>query len=89
MRHALPTRPFRRDLKRIEKRGWNIEKLQRTISLLQMGAPLPEIARPHKLTGEYAGQWECHIENNWLLVYYRTPDALILMRTGTHEELFG
>jgi len=89
MRRAFPTGPFKRDLKRIEKRGWDVEKLQRTISLLLAGEPLPEIARPHKLSGEYAGQWECHIENNWLLVYYRTPDALILMRTGTHEELLG
>lgn len=89
MRHSLPAGPFKRDLKRIGKRGWKLEKLQRTISLLQTGGPLPEIARPHKLSGQYAGCWECHIENDWLLIYRLTEKELLLARTGTHEDLFG
>ena len=46
------------------------------------------MARPHKLSGEYDGLWECHIENNWLLIYNFNDTEIILFRTGTHEDLF-
>ena len=32
--------------------------------------------------------WECHIEPDWLLVWDQEDDALILVRTGTHTDLF-
>ena len=66
MRRLLPAGPFKRDIKRPEKRGWKVEKLQQTIFLLQTGELLPHIARPHKLFGKYEGLWECHIESDWL-----------------------
>jgi len=88
MRPAFPTGPFKRDLKRLESRGWNIEKLRVMISLLQSGVQLPVKAYPHKLSGEYEGFWECHIESNWLLIYRFTGQQVILARTGTHGDLF-
>lgn len=45
--------------------------------------------RPHKLSGKYEDFWECHIENDWLLIWYiDNEDNLILVRTGTHSDLF-
>jgi len=87
MRRTLPLGTFRKDLKRITKRGWNIGKLNALISLLQSGARLPENAYPHKLSGKYESLWECHIESDWLLIYDVT-DKVLLARTGTHADLF-
>ena len=49
---------------------------------------LPHYFRPHRLTGDWVDYWEGHIEPDWLLIYRRTPTALILVRTGTHADLF-
>ena len=45
--------------------------------------------RPHKLGGEYAGHWECHVAPDWLLIWYSTETELVFVRTGTHVDLFG
>jgi mRNA interferase YafQ len=34
------------------------------------------------------GLWECHIEPDWLLIWDDAEDAIILVRTGTHTDLF-
>ncbi len=88
MREIIRRNRYDRDVKRIVKRGKSIEKLLRTIRLLAQGTELPETARPHKLSGEYAGLWECHVESDWLLIYNSTDTAVILARTGTHADLF-
>lgn len=49
---------------------------------------LPENARPHKLSGEYEGLWECHVGHDWLLVYRANNKEVLLARTGTHADLF-
>ena len=42
------------------------------------------------LTGNYKGFLECHVEPDWLLIYERCSDELVLLlyRTGTHSDLF-
>ena len=32
--------------------------------------------------------WECHIEADWLVIWGPEDDTLILVRTGTHADLF-
>lgn len=85
-----PTTRFQKDLKRIEKRGYNISLLTEVIKKLATGEPLPEKNRDHNLQGEYAGCRECHITPDWLLIYEIANDELILYltRTGTHSDLF-
>ena len=34
------------------------------------------------------GLWECHIEPDWLLIWDETDEAIILIRNGTHADLF-
>jgi mRNA interferase YafQ len=80
---------FQKDLKLAVKRGKAVKKLQRIIDLLLEDAALPSRARPHKLSGEYARLWECHIEPDWLLIYDLTEDEVRLYRTGSHSDLFG
>lgn len=42
--------------------------------------------------GDYAGVRECHVKPDWLLIYDKDgavkTGELILIRTGTHSELF-
>ncbi|MEX2302759.1 MAG: type II toxin-antitoxin system YafQ family toxin [Bryobacterales bacterium] len=42
----------------------------------------------HRLRGRWANHWDCHIEPDWLLLYKLTEQDLILVRTGSHAELF-
>lgn len=81
---------FKKDLKRIKKSGLNIEKLYKIVELLANDITLEERYKDHKLTGNYEGYRECHIEPDWLLIYEKVEDNLILIlnRTGSHSELF-
>ena len=88
MKQVVYSTQFKKDYKRITKRGYRLEKLPSTIRLLAGDKPLPKSYRPHKLSGDYAGFWECHIEPDWLLVYEYTDNELHLRRTGTHSDLF-
>ena len=88
MRELLLRSRLKQDLKRIVKRGKNKDVLLAIAWLLVKGTSLPEHCRPHKLSGIYAGLWECHVENDWLLIYNSTEHDVILYRTGTHADLF-
>ncbi|MEY4747735.1 MAG: hypothetical protein RLZZ416_784 [Candidatus Parcubacteria bacterium] len=79
---------FRKDLKRIRKRGLNRDKLDAIVTLIRSGEPLPTSARAHKLAGEWLGFWECHIGPDWLLIYDVTDSEVLLAGTGTHSDLF-
>jgi len=79
---------FRRDLKKVIKRRWDQNKLDAIITLLRMDEPLPLNARPHRLTGDWKGYWECHVGPDWLLIYKDSNGEVRLARTGTHADLF-
>lgn len=84
------TNRFEKDLKQAVKRGKNLDKLFAVIEKLANGEPLESKNRVHMLVGEYSGYWECHIETDWLLVYEKFDDVLVLSmyRTGSHSDLF-
>lgn len=85
-----PTNQFKRDLKLVQKRGYDIQKMTDVIKKLAAGETLPEANRDHALSGNFKGCRECHIEPDWLLIYEIEKDNLILYltRTGTHSDLF-
>jgi len=83
------TTVFERDLRRVDKPGKDLDKLETIVNLLQSQEPLPARCRPHPLKGNWAGHWDCHVEADWILLYKVTDDALILVRTGNHATLFG
>lgn len=91
MRYNIrPTTRFQKDLKRVQKRGYNLALLTAIIKQLAEGEALPEKNKDHSLSGDYAGCRECHIAPDWLLIYEVADDELILYltRTGTHSDLF-
>jgi len=83
------TTAFEKDLRRVEKQRKDLDKLEEIVNLLQAQKPLPPRCRPHALRGNWSGHWDCHVEPDWLLLYSVTETHLILVRTGSHSELFG
>ena len=82
---------FKKDLRRIAKRGYDTDRLQEAIDLLASGELMPKRYKDHALQGNWVGFRECHISADWLLVYKKiNSDKLILAlsRTGTHVDLF-
>ena len=81
---------FRKDFKRIVKRGYNIKLLEDVIGILADGKTLPDKYKDHSLSGDYKDCRECHITPDWLLIYQISNNELILYltRTGTHSDLF-
>jgi mRNA interferase YafQ len=88
MRRVTQQKRFRYDLLRQKRRGRNIEELIAAVELLAEQGELPAAYRPHQLSGEWKGVWECHIEPDWLLIYEITETEVLLIRTGTHFDLF-
>ena len=88
MKNIVIENSFKKDLKRLQKRGYYFRALYNIIELLKYNNNLPRNARQHKLKGEYQSFWECHIENDWLLIYQITETELLLLRTGSHLDLF-
>ncbi len=78
---------FRRDLKRMRKRGKDIAKLKTMVELLLAGEPLPQRYKDHVLKNDWAGYRDAHIEPDWLLIYFANDNVLRLERTGTHSDL--
>ncbi len=89
MRIIEQTAKFKKDVKRAKKRGKQFSDFKRVIDLLDLGEPLAAKYRDHALVGGYKGSRECHIEPDWLLIYELTEDELVLVRTGSHADLFG
>ncbi len=84
------TNRFKKDLRRCQRRGLNIQLIMDAVSILERDGVLPEKYKAHKLKGNRQDQWECHIEPNWLMVWEQDDEQLTLLflETGTHSDLF-
>lgn len=83
------SKSFKKDVKRARKRGKDLLKLELVVLQLAENKELPSQFRDHILKGNYSNHRECHIEPDWLLIYRIEPNHLILVRTGTHADLFA
>lgn len=84
---------FKKDYKRLVKRGLPVDLLREAIEILVATGTLTAEYRPHKLKGKYAGKWECHIDgqkSDWLMVWDQNDLelTLLMLRTGTHSDIF-
>ncbi len=92
----ITTNRFEKELTSIVKRGRKVDKLLQILDLLELNINkglsyytlLPPQYSLHKLSGKYKNRWECHIEPDWLLIFYLDKEVLKLERTGTHSDLF-
>lgn len=90
MYSVVTTNKFEKSLKKCIKRGLDVKKLNKALEHLSEKGILPPEYRAHKLSGEYSGNWECHIQPDWLLVWEQRDEELILLLidTGSHSDLF-
>lgn len=89
MRRVRYSSKFKKDLKRIKKQHKNTDLLKQIITQLANDKTLDIKYKDHRLIGNYLGSRECHLSPDWLLIYrYQSFDELILLRTGTHSDLF-
>ncbi|MDQ1355144.1 MAG: mRNA interferase YafQ [Acidobacteriota bacterium] len=83
---------FKKDVKKLAKSGSrDMSKLKTIIRKLEASGSLEREYKPHPLAGNWKDHMECHIEADWLLVYRidEKYNELILVRTGSHSELFS
>jgi len=89
MRNPVVGSRFKRDVKRMERRGKEMSKLRKVIELLIEGNPLPPELKDHPLSGDWKHFRDCHIEPDWVLIYKVDGNDLYLVETGTHADLFN
>ena len=90
MLDAFYTTKFKKDIRLLKKRNYDLKKINALIDILCRGELLPANYFDHQLNGNYAGYRECHIEPDWLLIYKIKNNTLtlVLSRTGSHSDLF-
>ena len=90
MRKIVRTSQFKSDLKKLAKSGkYSLDELLFVLKNLANNIELPDKYFDHPLSGKWKDHRDCHIRPDWLLIYQLEPDKLILVRTGSHTELFG
>ena len=84
------TKQFEKDYKLCKKLGLNLQLINSVFELLENKGHLPAKYKPHKLTGNYTGFLECHIQGDGLLIWLldEAEKEILLIRTGTHSDLF-
>lgn len=75
----------------MQETGLPMEKLKEIIRELVASRRVPGKFKPHLLHGNRNGQWECHIQPDWLLIWEQNDKelTLLMLNTGTHTDLFG
>lgn len=79
---------FSKDLSKVKMSNQHYSKYILFLSKLLNEENLPVEAKDHALTGEYQDTRELHISGDLLLIYFTTETELVLIRIGTHSQLF-
>ena len=80
---------FRQQYSKLEKRGYDMSLLDDVVQMLANGETLPAQYKDHPLKGNRKGYRDCHILNDWVLIYKIDKNilTLILSETGTHADI--
>lgn len=90
MKILKPSSQYKKDYKRFRNNPDKVGKLNEVLKKLANEEPIPDNNYPHMLTGNYKGYMECHIESDFLLVWFDPEtNEIDLVRLGSHSELFG
>lgn len=89
MKKLQPTTQYKKDYKRFKYNPVKVKALKEVLEMLMNEQPIPEDYYPHMLKGEYKGCMECHIQGDFLLIWFDDEEDIIeLVRMGSHSELF-
>ena len=80
---------FKKDAKKALRQGLDLTELLSVVARLAAEEPLDKQHKDHDLIGNRKGHRDCHIKDDWVLIYKIEGGSLILSRMGTHSELFG
>lgn len=90
MKRLVQSTQYKKDLKRIRNNAKKAEALLEILIKLENEIPIPPENQPHLLTGDYKGYMECHIQGDFLLIWFDPDtDEIDLVRLGSHSELYG
>lgn len=90
MKKLVQSTQYKKDLKRIRNDSNKAKALLNILTKLENEIPIPPENRPHLLTGDYKGYLECHIQGDFLLIWFDPDtDEIDLVRLGSHSELYG
>lgn len=89
MLNIVRTSAFKADVKRQQKRGKDMTKLKKLITLLVNQDDISAEYEDHPLQGNWRGYRDAHMEGDWILIYRVEDDDLKLARTGTHQDIFS
>ena len=81
------TNQFKKDFKLMGRRHYEMEDLLDILIKIIWEETLPEHCREHGLSGNYSNFTECHIKNDWVMIYYFCGEGVVFTRTGTHSDL--
>jgi len=88
----VPTTQFKKDLKKIKSRPTDFALVAATLKVLQAKGvdALSYKLKPHRLKGNYADNWECHIKPDLLIIWIQieSPKVIKLVRDGSHSDHF-
>lgn len=87
MKKLHPTSQFKKDFKKYRHNPTKVAAFEKVANMLIHERPLHAKYKQHYLKGEYRGCLECHIEDDFLLVWI-DGDIIDLVRIGSHSELF-
>ena len=90
MKTIFPSTQYKKDFKRYRNQPKKLIALGKIIDMLANEQPIPAEYKPHMLQGVYKGCMECHIQGDFLLIWFDEKHNIVeLVRLGTHSELFG
>jgi mRNA interferase YafQ len=91
MYEVRPSSRFKRDVRTLAKRGYDMRLIEKVVKDLSDGKTLAPKHRDHAMQGSWVGHRNCHITPDWVLLYKKDEEKdvliLVLTRTGTHSDL--
>jgi len=90
MLQPVYTKRFEKSIARCIKRHYDMALFKEIAAMLIEERSIPMKHTVHKLGGNFANHWECHIKPDWLLIYRYNQERtqLVFEETGTHSDLF-
>ena len=79
------TNSFKKDLKTCRRRNLDIQKLDYVFQKLLQEEDV-SLFKDHALIGNWINHRELHIQSDWLLIYIKTSESIIAVRTGSHRS---
>jgi len=79
---------FIKDFKKVNITDGQFEKFVYYINCLRNDLALPEESKDHALNGEYLDCREFHLAGDVLIIYLVIDDEAVMLRIGSHAQLF-